>query len=188
MSAGAVRPVGLPVALALLGLLQPGLAAAQDPVAPDAAPPRAALPPPEADLPSPGAAGRLALTGGIVTGVWYGGALGASLLFPDAPGADDLRIPVAGPFIALADTGCADSDPDCDTVLVVIRAILTTIDGIGQAGGVGMVLESLFLPTAESAARTSSPSSNSASPETEIRPVPIVTGKDGVGLGVVGRF
>jgi hypothetical protein len=70
----------------------------------------------------------------------------------------------------------------------VLRAILTTIDGIGQAGGIGMVLESLFMPTAESTARSSSPSSDSASNETEIRPVPIVTGKDGVGLGVVGRF
>lgn len=182
-----MRPVRLPVALALLGLLQPAVAAAQEPLAPKTEPARALSP--EADLPSPGAPGRLALTGGIVTGVWYGGALGASLLFPDAPGAEDLRIPVAGPFLALADTGCADSEPDCDTVLVVVRAILTTIDGIGQAGGIGMVLESLFLPTAESTARgASSPSSDSASAETEIRPVPIVTGKDGVGLGVVGRF
>jgi hypothetical protein len=181
-----VRSVRFPVALALFGLLQPAVAAAQEPLAPKAQPTPAASP--ETDLPSPGAPGRLALTGGIVTGVWYGGALGASLLFPDAPGAEDLRIPVAGPFLALADTGCADSEPDCDTVIVVVRAILTTIDGIGQAGGIGMVLESLFMPTAESTARTSSPSSDSASTETEIRPVPIVAGKDGVGLGVVGRF
>lgn len=181
-----MRPVCLSAVLALLGLFQPALAAAQEAVAPSGEPPL--LPAPEAERPSPGAAGRLALTGGIVTGVWYGGALGASLLFPDAPGADDLRIPVAGPFLALADTGCSDSEPDCDTVLVVVRAILTTIDGIGQAGGLGMVLESLFLPTAESSTRASSPSSDSATSETEITPVPIVAGKDGIGLGVVGRF
>lgn len=183
-----MRAVVVPVVLAFLGVFQPGLAAAQAPVVPDAAP-SAPLPALEADLPSPGARGRLALAGGIVTGVWYGGALGASLLFPDAPGAEDLRIPVAGPFLALADTGCADSEPNCDTVLVVVRAILTTLDGIGQVGGVGMVIESLFLPTAESSTRGApSPSSNSAALETEIRPVPIVAGKDGVGLGVVGRF
>ena len=182
-----MRPVVVPVALAFLGVFQPDFAAAQQP-APDAAA-SATLPAPEADLPSPGAPGRLALAGGIVTGVWYGGALGASLLFPDAPGAEDLRIPVAGPFLALADTGCADSEPNCDTVLVVVRAILTTLDGIGQVGGVGMVIESLFLPTAHSSARGApSPSSDSATLETEIRPVPIVAGKDGVGLGVVGRF
>lgn len=182
-----VRHVVVPAALALLGVFQPGLAAAQEAPAPA---PKAAttLPPPEADLPSPGAAGRLALAGGIVTGVWYGGALGASLLFPDAPGAEDLRIPVAGPFLALADTGCADSEPNCDTVLVVVRAILTTLDGVGQVGGVGMLIESLFMPTASSTRRASSPSSNSETGETEIRPVPIVAGKDGVGLGVVGRF
>jgi len=183
-----VRHVVAPAALALLGVFQPGLAAAQEPLSP--APQAAtALPAPEADLPSPGAPGRLALAGGIVTGVWYGGALGASLLFPDAPGADDLRIPVAGPFLALADTGCADSEPNCDTVMVVVRAILTTLDGVGQVGGVGMIIESLFMPTAAASTRgASSPPSNSETGGTEIRPVPIVAGKDGVGLGVVGRF
>lgn len=184
-----MRSVGLPLALALLGLLRPGIAAADEPPAAgeiaETAPPVA----PEADRPSPSAPGRLALTGGIVTGVWYGAALGTSLLFPDAPGARELRIPVAGPFMSLAETGCADSEPDCDTVLVVVRAILTTIDGIGQVGGVAMMIESLFLPTAAtSGAQLSVPRSKSASNETRVVPVPIVTGKDGIGLGVVGRF
>jgi hypothetical protein len=184
-----VRSVGLPLALGLLGLLRPGIAAADEPPAAPETVEAAALSSPEADRPSPSAPGRLALAGGIVTGVWYGAALGTSLLFPDAPGAEELRIPVAGPFMSLAETGCADSEPDCDTVIVVVRAILTTIDAVGQVGGVAMMIESLFLPTAAtSGAKLSMPRRESASNETQVVPVPIVTGKDGIGLGVAGRF
>src|SRR5262245_49370920 len=63
---------------------------------------------------------KLVLVGVGVTAAWYGAGYGFSALWPDAPGADDLRIPVAGPWMALADTGCADDDPDCSTFIVVL--------------------------------------------------------------------
>ena len=123
------------------------------------------------------------LAGAATTAVWYGGAVGFSYLWPDAPGARDLRIPVAGPWMALADTGCPDDDPNCSTFSVVLRAILTAIDGVGQAGGLAIMAEALFLPTAAS----TRPKTQTASGPM-IRPVPITTDKNGLGLGVVGRF
>src|SRR5688500_20381247 len=61
--------------------------------------------------PPPSTRYKLALVGVGVSAVWYGTAYGFSALWPDAPGAEDLRIPVAGPWMALGETGCADGDP-----------------------------------------------------------------------------
>jgi hypothetical protein len=132
--------------------------------------------------PPPAARWNMVGAGAATTAVWYGAALGFSYWFPDAPGADDLRIPVAGPWMALADTGCAEDDPDCSIFIVILRAVLTTVDGVGQAGGVLVIAESLFLTTQTFAPRPR------ASRALELRPVPLVTGKDGVGFGVIGRF
>jgi len=65
-------------------------------------------------------------------------------------------------------------------VLLVVTAVLTGMDGVVQAGGLGVALESLFLPTA-------SPKPRSSTAPT-VRPVPIVAGRDGVGLGFAGTF
>ena len=130
------------------------------------------------------------LAGAASTAAWYSLALGPALLWPDAPGADDLLIPVAGPWMALADTGCADDEPDCSTVWVVVRAILITIDGLAQTGSVAVMLDAAFMPTAAEP----SPSASAALPLAdrtsgiELRPVPFVAGRDGVGLGLVGQF
>jgi len=150
-----------------------------------AAEPGAVRPPPAAsqDYPPPSARGTHLLVGAVVTGAWYGGALGASLMWPDAPGAKDLRIPIAGPWMALADTGCAEDDPDCSTVLVVIRAVLTGIDGVGQAGGLLLIGEGLFLPT-----REAKKSSRPKGPDFAIRPSAVAAGKDGIGIGIAGVF
>jgi hypothetical protein len=123
------------------------------------------------------------------TAGWYGAALGFSYLFPDAPGAEDLRIPVAGPWMALADTGCRSDDPDCSKFIVVLRAILTTMDAVGQTGGIAVAGEALFLSTQDAA-----PQKPRRRPrlrrESKVRiaPTPFTSGKDGVGLGVVGQF
>lgn len=118
---------------------------------------------------------------------WYGGGLAFSYAWPDAPGASDLRIPVAGPWMALADTGCADGDPDCSTFMVVARAILTTMNGIGQAGGLAVVGEALFLPTSEPASATRrTPARRAAS--VRVQALPVMDPQGGVGLGVFGQF
>ncbi len=137
---------------------------------------------PAADLPPSGARSTHIVAGVATTGVSYGLAVGASYLFPDFRGASDLRIPVAGPWLALGRTGCPATDPDCSPVLLVFGALLTIIDGVSQAGGLAIVGEGLFLNT----------SSGRALPRKAAGPtwraVPLNLGKDGTGLGVVGTF
>jgi hypothetical protein len=123
------------------------------------------------------------------TAGWYGAAVGFSYLFPDAPGAKDLRIPVAGPWMALADTGCRDDDPDCSKFIVVLRAILTTMDAVGQAGGVAVMGEALFMSTQD--APVEQPRRRrrlQRESKVRIAPAPVLGGSDGVGLGIVGQF
>lgn len=137
---------------------------------------------PAVDLPPSGARSTHIVAGVATTGVSYGLAVGASYLFPDYRGAKDLRIPIAGPWLALGRTGCPVSDPDCSPVLLVFGALLTIIDGVTQAGGLAIVGEGLFLST----------SSGRALPKKAAGPtwraVPLNLGKDGTGLGVVGTF
>jgi hypothetical protein len=162
-----------------LGCFAPKLARADEPV-------RVTVYDP-GQYPPPSARWGLLAVGAGTSLAWYGGGLACSYIWPDAPGARDLRIPVAGPWMALADTGCADGDPDCSTFMVVTRAILTTMNGIGQVGGLAVVGEALFLPTAEpqaAARRTSAPRTSSL----RVRALPVLAPQGGVGLGVFGQF
>lgn len=147
-----------------------------------------AYPPPEARL-------NTALAGLAITAAFYAPAFGASYMWPDSPGAEDLRIPVAGPWMKLFQTGCPDNDSNCSTFWMVTGAILVGIDGLGQAGGVGILLESAFMTTREPSAKSAVPLSGrvdfSERPRASslwIRPVPYHAGSDGLGLGVVGIF
>jgi hypothetical protein len=111
---------------------------------------------------------------------WYGVGAGTRFLWSDAPGAEDLLIPVAGPWMALAQTGCPESEPDCSIVETILRATLTTLSGVGQIGGIGIIGEGLFVPTRSDRAATKAP-------ELRAQLQPLVAG-DRLGLGVVGVF
>ena len=141
-------------------------------------------------LPPPSARGSLLLLGAATTAAWYSLALGGGLIWPNSPGGDDLRIPVAGPWMALADTGCPDDNPKCAKWWVVVRAILIGIDGIGQAGGFAVMGEAAFMPTAtprsgQAVRRLPRPHQSA---DLQVRPVPYVAGRNAVGFGVVGQF
>ncbi len=140
--------------------------------------------------PESGTGTRLMIAGLASSAAWYGLALGPSLLWPDAPGAEDLRIPVAGPWLALADTGCAESEPDCSVAWVVFRAIVTAIDGVGQAGGLAIAAEGLFMPTRPAANSAPLPKLPPLERDSgaRVRALPTIVGRDGVGIGVVGQF
>jgi hypothetical protein len=123
----------------------------------------------------------LLVAGLASTAVWYGGAFGASYAVKDPAMAKDLRIPVAGPWMALSHSGCYGSD--CSTVLIVLGAIATTLDGIGQAAGLGLAAEAVFMPTQE-------PKRAHAAlrkPQFAWRPT-FDAGKNSVGFGVLGVF
>ncbi len=164
-----------------LGLFT-GAARAEEP---GATRPEAAPAAPATDLPPPGAQATTIVAGAATTAISYGLALSASYLWTedDLRGSKDLRIPIAGPWMALSKTGCPPSSPDCSKVTLVIGAILQLFDGVAQAGGLGIIGEGLFLNT--SSAR-STPRKAATGPA--VRAVPFNFEKGGVGLGVVGTF
>jgi hypothetical protein len=179
MTPRAIRLV-LMSSLVALGQLAAVAASAQE------APEPATRPAParEPDLPPPSAKLNLALTGVAITGAWYAGALGASFAWQNGHWRDELRIPVVGPWLAMPHFGCGDGEPNCGTALVVIRGILASMDGVGQAGGLFIALESLFMPTRAAASGRAPQKTKQA----WVRPVPFIAGRDGVGLGVVGEM
>jgi hypothetical protein len=173
--------------LALFAAVVPAMARAEEPALSPSPAPAAPAPAsaPATDLPPPGARVSHIVAGAATTGVAYGLAVGASYLYeePDFRGSKDLRIPIAGPWMALGKTGCPTNDPDCSPVILVIGAILTVFDGVAQAGGLGIIGEGLFLNTS-----SGRPAPRKAQLAPTVRAVPFHFEKGGVGLGVVGTF
>ena len=175
--------VGAAVVAAAFVLSSPGLAHAEEPRAPEADTNPTTAPPPSTRP-------NLVLVGAAVTVGWYGAAYGMSYLWPDSDGASALRVPIAGPYMALAKTGCSSAEPDCGTFTVVLRTILTGLSAVGQTGGVLAMLEGVFVPTSATAA----PSPRGARREkTHVAIVPTLpasggSGANGLGFGVFGEF
>jgi hypothetical protein len=199
----------------LLGLSSP--ARAEEPQSQDekekvvsGAAPKESTPAPPA-YPPPSARWGVIGAGIATSAIFYGAAAGMSYAFPDAPGAQDLRTPIIGPWKAIANNGCAADEPDCSNVWLVMRSVATAIGGIAQAGGILVALEGVFMPTQyapDSAAPTGAPKKKSNDPVPEGEPpppkpedgpkpgdknlfwmpTPMALGERGVGLGVLGRF
>ncbi len=121
---------------------------------------------------------KLILGGVGLTGVAYGATLASGLIWPDVPGSGAMRIPLVGPWIALAKNACAPDSPDCGAILYV-RGALEIMSGIVQASGLGLVGEGIFITTeADGKPKAARP---------VIVPMPIVTGST-AGFGVMGTF
>jgi hypothetical protein len=155
------------VALIAAAALTAGAAGAEETVPPKRYPPSSVR-------------AKLVAGGLAVTGLAYGAGFLAASSWPEVPGSSELKIPIVGPWIALAKNDCAPDDPDCGFILY-FRGFLTILDGLLQAGGVGIAGEGIFMTTEASAAPTRRPAALT------LRPAPIVTGSGG-GLGVVGTF
>jgi hypothetical protein len=151
--------------------------------------------------PPPGARWGIIGVGLAATALSYGAAAGMSYAFPDAPGAQDLRTPIVGPWMAIAHNGCAPNDTECSKVWIVMRSIATAIGGLAQAGGILVAIEGIFMPTqyaSEAPARRapkapSEPPPSADPPKSNDKnlfwiPTPMAVGTGGVGLGVLGRF
>jgi hypothetical protein len=170
-----------------------GSAARAEPPAPPVAPAEVEAP----DYPPPSTRWKVAGVGLASAGVFYGIGAGLSYAFPDVPGMKDMRIPVAGPWIAASNSSCG-TDPDCSNVLVAVRTILMILDGAAQAGSLGVMLEGLFMPTQEAPALPAAPTTRPPPPSKPAPggseknlffvPGPMTVGGGGVGIGVVGRF
>jgi hypothetical protein len=92
--------------------------------------------------------------------------------------------------MALAATGCPAGDPDCSVYIVVLRAVLTGLDGIGQVGGLALMAEAALMPTSGPVGRAMAETRAHHTPRRvafAVRPMPLV-GKDSVGVGLQGHF
>jgi hypothetical protein len=137
---------------------------------------------PSADLPPPSTRYNLALTGVGITAGWYGAAVAASFIWPNGAWVSDIRIPIAGPWMAMPHFKCGHGEPSCGVPLEIARGVLAGLDGIGQVGGLAIALEALFLPV-----RKSNQARRVETQHAWVRPVPILSG-DTIGLGVVGAL
>jgi hypothetical protein len=134
-------------------------------------------------MPPDGARSRLLWTGAALTVGWYGAAVGTSFLWDEAPNARRLRLPVVGPWAALGEVRCGSRESSCSTGTVVLRTALAVVSGIGQIGGLAVLAEGAFFPTAPPASG-SPPTARRAS---DWLALPVVA-PDRVGIDVVGRF
>lgn len=139
---------------------------------------------------------KLVLGGVATTAGFYALAQPFSYAWPDAPGARDLRVPVVGPWMAIANNGCAADEPDCSRFWVWTRGIVTALDGLGQAGGLLIALEGIFLHSAQDEPVTppkerrpgDEPAEEPPPRNLFIAPTPIGVGASGVGLSISGMF
>ncbi len=116
--------------------------------------------------------------------VSYGLALGASYLWTadDLNGSKDLRIPLAGPWIALSKTGCSNNDPGLQQTAARHRCPAADHRRRGAGRRACIIGEGLFLNTSSS---RSAPQKAAAAC---VQAVPFNFEKGGVGLGLVGSF
>jgi hypothetical protein len=123
------------------------------------------------------------IAGGLaVTAIAYGVGYVAATSWPDAPGADALKIPVAGPWIAIAQNKCGDpKETDCSGA-IWLRGLLTGLGGLAQLGGLGLVAEGIFTKT-----QAPAPKPDESATAIVVHPFPIVTAHS-TGIGVVGTF
>jgi hypothetical protein len=119
----------------------------------------------------------LVVGGAAVTLIAYGLTLASALSWDDVPGADMMLVPIAGPWIALGESGCAEDDPDCGAILY-IRGALLVLSGIAQAAGLGLVGEGIFMTTE---------ATTEEAPEASWTIAPMVTPTQG-GVGFLGTF
>jgi hypothetical protein len=166
-------------ALALAALCSPSQAAAEEPTIDQ-------VEYHPAELPPDAARSRVILVGAALTVGWYGAAVGTSYLWSDAPNAKDLRLPVVGPWLALADVGCGSRESSCTTAPVVLRTALAVASGVGQAGGLFAIVEGLLMDTGASSAATSEPRDKSKQ-GASWSAAPVVL-SDGAGISLFGRF
>lgn len=132
----------------------------------------------------------LLATGAATTGLFYLGGLGIGEAWRDAPGRPDLKYPIAGPFMDLAQTGCPSNDSSCSKFQLALRTVLISIDALGQVGGLALMLQGAVLGTASVDAPRATPSANlrRTNEKLTVVAVPWVDGRSGGGLSLTGRF
>jgi hypothetical protein len=153
-------------------LAAPAASAEEPPVAPLRYPPSSVRP-------------KLVVGGLLITGIGYGAAFLGSEAGLNWPGAQELKVPVIGPWWALGLNACPKDDPGCDA-FVYLRAGLLVLDGLVQAAGLGIVAEAILMKT-EATPAAPKPVTAFQFGSFTVHPTPLVSPTT-AGLGFVGTF
>lgn len=138
-------PLSALTALALLGAAT--TARAQEARPADEAKLPAADVAPVVHYPPPIVRLKLIAVGLVIAGGAWGAAFGSATNWPTVPGSAGLKIPVAGPWIALGKSGCASDDPNCSGATIGVRGAMYVIDGIAQIAGLALITEAIVMKT-----------------------------------------
>jgi hypothetical protein len=103
------------------------------------------------------------------------------------PGYNQLAIPVVGPWIALGKSGCPTDNPSCGGGSIGGRGVAYVLDGIIQAAGVALILESIIMKTEPPESKTKTSAFALRYRGVEMTPLPMAS-PAGVGMGLVGTF
>lgn|GEM_PF-2157975 len=116
------------------------------------------------------------ILGGLgFTAAAYAASAGTAYGWDYVPGAQSLYIPVAGPWMALAENRCPADGSECDP-MIYARGILEALSGLAQLGGLAVAAQGIFMTTEAKPA-----------PRTSLSVVPVVT-ETMTGVTVGGAF
>jgi len=144
-------------------------------------------PAPEVRYPPSSVRVKLIIGGLAISGLAYAAAVGTASNWPEVPGSAGLKAPFVGPWIALAQSGCAPDDANCGAK-VYVRGAAYVLDGIVQIAGLGLIAEGIFMKTESPTAPQKKPSLALGLPGgITMHPLPMVSARY-TGLGIVGTF
>lgn len=134
----------------------------------------------------------LILGGSTLTLGAYVASLSAGFGWPEVAGSDMLKIPIAGPWIALAQNECSkdilEDDGSCGAS-VYVRGVLEVLSGLVQVAGLPLIGEGIFMTT-EAPGKvdpTADPKPKETSLIHSMSIAPIVTPTT-AGVGIYGTF
>lgn len=143
---------------------------------------------------------KLAAVGVALTGAAWGASFAAAQAWPEVtqptdgtvvssgpPGSNQLKIPIVGPWIALAGSGCSSDNPGCSSGVIVARGFLYVLDGIVQLAGLGLIAEAIVMKTEAAPRKLSASLFGLRYRGVEVRPAPM-TASGTTGFGLVGTF
>jgi hypothetical protein len=130
---------------------------------------------------------KLIALGVLVSGGAWGASFGSAQYWNTVPGAAQLKIPVAGPWLALGQSGCATDDVGCSGAKIGVRGALYVLDGITQLAGLGLIVQAIVMKTESTAPEKKAAFLGLRYRGVEVTPVP-VTSPTLTGLGLVGTF
>jgi hypothetical protein len=170
--------------------------------------------PVELHYPPPSVRLKILTAGVLVTGTAWGIAFGVSRGWPEQtciitsigpltpgsagtpnpipctsgpPGANQLAIPIVGPWIALGKSYCPSDYPNCGVGPPVARGVGYVIDGVVQLAGIGLIVEALVMKTESTGPTKKSSPLALRYRGVELTPVPIA-GPSATGMSLVGTF